>query len=228
MPVTVKISYQFKNQELLHWSLTHRSAGCNHNERLEFLGDSVLNCIISVELFNRYPHASEGELSRLRASLVKGETLAEIAKTIKLNKVLILGDGEIKSGGELRTSILANAVEALIGGIYLDSDYDNCKNVVLDLYNNYFKKLPLLEELRNTVLKDPKTRLQELLQSYKYGLPQYTIEQVLGKPHNQTFQVSCYITELDLLTKGIGSSKRKAEQVAADKMLQTLYSKHHD
>jgi ribonuclease-3 len=205
-----RLGFRFRDVGLLRQALTHRSHSTPHNERLEFLGDGVLNCVIAAELFTRFPGLREGELSRLRASLVRGERLHELANALGFASDLRLGEGELKSGGSQRPSILANVVEALIGAMYLDAGYDTTRAVVRRLYE------PLLEALdeRGTA-KDPKTQLQEWLQSRKYALPQYSVIATRGAAHDQRFEVECLIRELDLRTVGSGTSRRLAEQAAA-------------
>jgi len=208
------IDYKFINVNLLKDALTHRSAGANNNERLEFLGDSILNFVIAAELFERYPTSSEGDLSRLRASLVNKEGLYLVSQDLKLGDYLILGSGELKSGGYRRNSILADTVEAILGAVFMDSGFEHCHNLILQLYKYQ------LENIRDAdSLKDPKTRLQELLQSRKFGLPEYDVIEVVGKAHNQQFTVSCKIEKLELLTQGKATNRRKAEQQAADKII---------
>lgn len=211
------IGYQFDNLKLLETALTHRSVGAENNERLEFLGDSILSYIISDELYHRYPAADEGRLSRLRASLVKGETLAELARNLRLGDYLRLGSGELKSGGFRRASILADAFEAVLGAIYLDSDIKRVKTLILTLFDQKLASVSL-----KTTLKDPKTRLQELLQAQQKPLPEYRVESIEGKAHEQQFRVSCRIEGLEQLTTGVGSSRRKAEQAAAIEALKLL------
>lgn len=210
--------YQFRQQDLLKQALTHRSySRSNNNERLEFLGDSILNLIISNHIYLRFKDADEGDLSRIRASLVKEESLAQIAMDIGLGDHIRLGGGELKSGGFRRASILSDALEALIAAIYLDSDYAQTEATVLRLYHG---QLQTVDE--NANLRDPKTQLQEYLQARKMHLPRYQVEQTSGKSHNQVFTVSCNITDLELRSKGKGSSRKKAEQQAAQKILDKL------
>jgi len=204
------LGYRFREPRLLAQALTHRSHGAPHNERLEFLGDGVLNCIVTAELYRRFAGVREGELSRLRASLVCEPRLYEVATGLALGDHLRLGEGELKSGGFRRPSILADALEALIGAVYLDGGFDAASGVVLRLYG------PLLETLDATgVDKDPKTRLQEWLQSRQYALPQYSVLATRGAPHDQRFEVECLVRELDVRTSGSGTSRRLAEQEAA-------------
>jgi ribonuclease-3 len=212
------IGYQFRQQDLLEQALTHRSySRSNNNERLEFLGDSILNLIISNHIYLRFTDADEGDLSRIRASLVKEESLAQIAMDIGLGDHVRLGGGELKSGGFRRASILSDALEALIAAIYLDGDYAQTEATVLRLYHG---QLQTVDE--NANLRDPKTQLQEYLQARKMHLPRYQVEQTSGKSHNQVFTVSCNITDLELQSKGKGSSRKKAEQQAAQKILDKL------
>lgn len=211
--------YEFADPSLLQRALTHRSAQGDNNERLEFLGDSVLNLVVSDMVFQRYPRANEGELSRLRASLVRDSTLAQTAASIDLGDHLILGSGELKSGGFRRASILADAVEAVLGAIFLDGGFAAADAAVRELLTSRADSLPCVEEL-----KDPKTRLQEWLQAFGHTLPEYTTEAVTGKAHRQTFDVACTVPELSLVTSGKGSSRRDAEQAAAARMLDALAS----
>lgn len=210
--------YQFRDTQLLEQALTHRSYARNqNNERLEFLGDSVLSLAISRHIYQRFPGASEGELSRLRASLVKEATLASVAREIGLGDHLRLGSGELKSGGYRRASILADALEAIIGAVYLDADFVQAEAVVLRVYRSRLQDLDIEREL-----KDAKTRLQEYLQARGSDLPTYVVEKTTGKSHNQTFSVSCSIPHLELQSQGSGSSRKKAEQRAAQAILDQL------
>lgn len=214
------LDYQFQNKELIKEALTHRSAGSKNNERLEFLGDSILNFVIAADLFQRYPESPEGDLSRIRASLVNKEGLYTVSKQLKLGDYLILGSGELKSGGYRRNSILADTVEAIIGAVYQDSDFGQCQQLILKLYYELLENIPDADSL-----KDPKTRLQELLQSRKYGLPQYNIIEITGKAHNQQFKVTCEINELELQAEGKATNRRKAEQQAAEKIINLVEDK---
>lgn len=211
------LGYRFRDEELLGAALTHRSAGGTHYERLEFLGDSILNFIIAAALYERLPEAAEGDLSRYRASLVKGGTLAEIGASLELGTYLRLGPGELKSGGFRRKSILADAFEALIGAMYLDSGFETTAARVCELYRSRLDNLPSPSEL-----KDPKTRLQEWMQARGLPLPQYSVEAVAGESHNQTFTVVCEAEALKTKSSGKGSSRRRAEQAAADDLLKAL------
>ena len=196
-----RLGYQFKSPERLVLALTHRSNGNQNNERLEFLGDSIVNMVIAEYLYLHVEKAREGQLSRLRARMVKGVTLAEIGREFELGKYLRLGSGELKSGGFRRQSILADAVESVIGAIYLDSDFYTCREQVLRWFDLRLKKLDLQD-----TQKDPKTRLQEYLQSRQYPLPRYEVISVDGEAHSQTFQVCCVLSSLDRKTSGVGSS----------------------
>jgi len=214
-----RLSYQFNDPELLVTALTHRSANKRHYERMEFLGDAILNLIITDDLYHRFPKASEGKLSRLRASMVKGETLSQIAKSLELGEFLLLGSGELKSGGFRRESILADVFESIIGAIYLDQGYEQAKRFVLAMFEQR-----LVNADANVDLKDPKTRLQELLQSRGLELPVYEILNTHGKAHNQTFEVACHVAIAEKSTAATGNSRRKAEQGAASLMLEQLES----
>ncbi len=214
-----RLDYTFKNIIHLKQALTHCSAGPTNNERFEFLGDSVLSLVIAYALFLQFPYQSEGELSRLRAYLVKGEMLASIALEIELGEYLYLGQGELKSGGFRRASILADALEAIFAAIYLDGGLDACKHVILHLYHSRLNDPHLA-----TNLKDAKTRLQEYLQSKKYTLPEYKLIDIIGEEHDQIFHVMCEVKELHLSTQGKGETRRKAEQAAARILLQRIKS----
>lgn len=211
------LGHSFSDPELLQRALTHRSAGAANNERLEFLGDSLLNSIIAIELFRRRPQAPEGELSRLRAALVRGETLAGIARELEMSPALVMGEGERKSGGERRESILADAVEALVGAVFLDSDFETTRSLVLRLFAARLEDLPSADEL-----KDPKTRLQEFLQSRRHAPPAYEVVDVSGADHAQQFTVVCRIDALDCEQRATATSRRKAEQRAARACLDSL------
>lgn len=212
-----KIGYVFKDEALLDLALTHRSFKSNNNERLEYLGDAILSFVIAEALYFKFPKAKEGQLSRLRSLLVKGVTLAEMGKEFQIGDHLNLGGGELKSGGFRRESIIADAVEAIIGAIYLDSDQATCKRVILVWYEEKLASLSL-----EHTEKDPKTRLQEYLQSIKKELPVYEVSDITGEAHNQTFYVTCQIDPLHILTKNKGSSRRIAEQKAAKEALKLL------
>lgn len=220
MPVPVfveRLGYSFSDTQLLEVALTHRSMGRRNNERLEFLGDAVLGLCISERLFELFPDVEEGDLSRLRASLVNRESLAEIASDLDLGEQLRLGGGELKSGGFRRSSILADALEAIIGAVYLDGGFTAARALINRLYRGKLSSLPPPQEL-----KDPKTRLQEVLQSRNLSLPEYEVEQILGKEHEQRFRVVCRVPSSDLKGRGEGGSRRKAEQAAAAAVLRKL------
>ncbi|QIB51115.1 ribonuclease III [Pseudomonas sp. OIL-1] len=212
-----KIGYSFKDPDLLVLALTHRSLGGRNNERLEFLGDSILNFVAAEALFERFPQAREGQLSRLRARLVKGVTLAELAKGFELGEFLRLGSGELKSGGFRRESILADTTEAIIGAIYLDSGMEKARERTLFWLTEHIASLTLVDNN-----KDPKTRLQEYLQSRQCELPRYEVIESSGEAHCRTFKVECQVAPLDKPTFGAGSSRRCAEQEAAEKALIAL------
>jgi ribonuclease III len=202
--------YSFSNAGLLRQALTHRSFGVPHNERLEFLGDGVLNCVVAAVLFERFSQLPEGELSRLRASLVNQQSLFEVAQRIGLGSELRLGEGELKSGGAQRPSILADALEALIGAVFLDGGFAAAHALVLHLFEGQFAAAD-----PQAVGKDAKTLLQEFLQARRIALPQYSVIATAGEAHDQSFRVECAIPELNIRTQGEGSSRRSAEQVAA-------------
>ena len=212
-----QLGHSFQNQELMLLALTHRSFAGRNNERLEFLGDAILNFVAGEALFERFPQAREGQLSRLRARLVKGETLAVLARGFELGEYLRLGSGELKSGGFRRESILADALEALIGAIYLDAGMDVARERVLAWLANELDSLTLVD-----TNKDPKTRLQELLQSRAVELPRYEVVDIQGEPHCRTFFVQCEVALLNDKTQGQGASRRIAEQVAAAAALVAL------
>jgi ribonuclease-3 len=210
------LGHSFGDPALLQQALTHRSAGNSNNERLEFLGDAILGSVIAGELFRRFPAAREGRLSRLRATLVRRESLADIARSLQLGQYLQLGPGERKSGGHRRDSIMSDALEALFGAIFLDAGYEASRHCIISLYAG---RLETLSE--SIVLKDPKTRLQELLQAQRRPLPEYNVLQVSGAAHAQQFSVECSIPECPS-TRGEGGSRREAEQQAAEQMLLQL------
>lgn len=210
------LSYKFKKPDLLLEALTHCSAGLPHNQRLEFLGDSLLNMLIAEALYMRYASVPEGVLSHMRSTLVCGKTLAKIAQNFDLGKYVQLGPGELKSGGHRRSSILADAVEAIIAAIYLDSDFQTLKNILLRWYEER------LSQISTKVEKDPKTRLQEYLQSKRLPLPEYTVLEMSDDPNASFFKVLCEVVELELLAEGTGASRRSAEQEAANVMIKKL------
>lgn len=213
-----RIGYRFNNPGLLQQALTHRSHSTPHNERLEFLGDSVLNFIVAGEVFARFPALKEGELSRLRSSLVREQSLFEHADAIQLGEYLRLGEGELRSGGHRRPSILADAFEALVGAIYLDGKFEPAREAILRLYGDTLNNL----DPGVTVDKDAKTQLQEWLQSRKHALPQYQVIATQGAAHEQRFEVECLIEEFQLRTVGNGASRRLAEQEAAGRAFDLL------
>ncbi len=212
-----RLGYTFSDPELFELALTHRSVGNKNNERLEFLGDSILNYVVAEALYDRFPKAKEGQLSRLRAQLVKGATLAEIAKAFEIGDCLNLGVGELKSGGHRRESILADTVEALIAAIYIDGGAATCRERVLDWYQQRLAEVSLEDNQ-----KDAKTLLQEYLQSKQLALPVYNVTEVTGEAHAQIFKVECEINLLVTCAEGIGSSRREAEQKAAHQALIAL------
>jgi ribonuclease-3 len=215
------LRYRFDNAGLFDQALTHRSASGRNNERLEFLGDAVLDFVISEAVFRVRPEASEGDLSKLRASLVKDATLAELAANLGLGEFLVLGSGERKTGGHRRESILADALEAIFGAVFLDSGFQAAKELIERVYAGRLETLPEAGDLR-----DPKTRLQEWLQARKLSLPEYDLVEVSGKAHKQTFKVSCTVLEKSSVTHGVATTRRKAEQKAADDMLLELLEEH--
>lgn len=210
-----KLGHVFNNVSLLRQALTHRSHSVLHNERLEFLGDSVLNCVVASLLFEKYNKIDEGDLSRLRANLVKQQSLYEIALRLELAQFLRLGEGELKSGGFRRPSILADTLEALFGAIFLDAGFNAARDVIYGLY------MPILETVDPATLgKDAKTLLQEYLQSKKIALPIYTVAATHGAAHNQEFEVECSIPKLEIQVFGTGGSRRAGEQAAAKMALE--------
>ena len=212
-----RLGYTFHERKLLNLALTHRSHGAHNNERLEFLGDSILNLIIGEALFSRFPDAREGQLSRLRSQLVKGDTLAEIAREFALGECLILGEGELKSGGQQRDSILADCVEALIGAIYTETDFDTVRTHVLRWYQDRLAPLTI-----DTKAKDSKSRLLEHLQGLRKPLPEYEVVEAAGESHAQIFTVECRVVLLNQPVRAQASSRREAEKLAAAEVLQRL------
>ena len=204
------IGYRFNQPALLTRALTHRSHGAEHNERLEFLGDSVVNCAVALELYRKFPGLTEGELSRLRASLVSQPSLAAIATTSGFGKHLRLGEGELRSGGAQRPSMLADAVEAVIGAAFLDGGFDAAHAIVARLFSEPLHRIDPL-----TSGKDAKTLLQEYLQGRRMSLPRYSVIAIHGEAHEQLFEVECEISQLDIRCRGTGASRRSAEQQAA-------------
>lgn len=205
------IGHDFSNKALLTQALTHRSFGSTNNERLEFLGDGVLNFIVASQLYLKFPKLDEGDLSRLRAHLVKEPTLGEIALTLNIGDALKLGEGELKSGGWRRPSVLADALEAMIGAVFLDAGFAAAEGVVIKLFT------PLIEKIDPKAIgKDPKSLLQEYLQSKKIDVPTYEVLAIEGEAHCQTFRVECRVTKFNIVTQGEGTSRRAAEQQAAE------------
>ena len=215
-----QLQLEFNEPSLLQQALTHRSIGSNNNERLEYLGDAILGFVIADTLFKRFPKVKEGKLSRLRASLVKGVTLAEIARELNLGDVLILGPGELKSGGFRRESILADAVEAILGAFYLDSGLEQAQQLILHLFDERLDAIDIDE-----IIKDPKTRLQELLQSRKQSLPIYSVSEIKTKGSQPLFEASCQVELLNKPVIAQGNSHRKAEKKAAERALTLLEGK---
>ncbi|RUO68763.1 ribonuclease III [Idiomarina ramblicola] len=211
------VGHSFEQQDLLSQAMTHRSASSTHNERLEFLGDSILGLVIAEALYHKFPKVAEGDLSRMRAAIVCGRSLAKLGKKMGLGDFLSLGQGELKSGGYRRESILADAVEAIIGAIYLDSNMDTIRQVILNWFESQLTQIE-----PGTSQKDPKTRLQELLQSRQKPLPEYDVVATQGQAHNQQFTVNCSVEGIEGAFKGTGTSRRKAEQAAATAALEHL------
>lgn len=213
------IGYQFKNRQLLERAVTHRSFSSQHNERLEFLGDSVLNCVVGYALFLRDKHFTEGELSRVRSNLVCEKTLAEIARKVGLSDYLFMGEGEVKMGGRQRPSIMADALEALFGAVFFEAGFEEAQRVIMGLFD------PILNSLTPEQLsKDAKTRLQEFLQGQHCGLPQYAVVNITGPTHAQLFECECRIPTKHIVTRGTAMNRRAAEQEAAAKALAALHA----
>ncbi len=217
-PLSKRLGYTFQSEATLKQALTHRSASTPHNERLEFLGDAVLSLVISDALFKRYPNLKEGELSPLRAALVKGETLAVIAKELDLGSHLLLGPGEIKTGGTERTSILADAFEAILGAVFLDGGFKAAEALILRVYHSRLET----HQANQAAVKDSKTELQEYLHAHHIPLATYTLIQTKGAAHAQEFHVSCTIESLGLSKESSSTTRRKAEQLAAFAVLKQL------
>lgn len=210
IPLVDRLGHAFRRPALLVQALTHRSYGAAHNERLEFIGDAVLNCVVAAALVDRFPDLAEGELSRLRANLVNGETLARLARELALSAELHVGEGEVKSGGAGRPSILADALEAVFGAVFVDAGYEAARAAVERVYAAELSHLD-----PSALGKDPKTRLQEWLQARRLAVPEYAVVSVGGEAHAQVFGVECRIPSLSVVTSGTGSSRRAAEQAAA-------------
>jgi ribonuclease-3 len=219
--LSTRLGYLFQNTAYFTQALTHRSAGTPHNERLEFLGDAVLDLVIADVLLKRYPTHKEGELSLLRAELVKGESLAIIAKELQIGEALYLGPGETKTGGATRTSILANALEAILGAVFLDGGFQAAEKLILHVYHSRL----INHHANHTSVKDAKTELQEYLHANKIPLANYVLIQTEGAQHAQKFHVSCNIPSLKLSKKASGTTRRKAEQLAAAALLKYFNKK---
>ena len=205
------LGHAFRRPQLLAQALTHRSFGATHNERLEFVGDAVLNCVIAVALFERFPAIPEGELSRVRASLVNRDTLARLARGLSLGNAVHLGEGELRSGGSERPSILADALEAIFGAVFVDAGFAAARAVIERVYAAEFVDLDPA-----ALGKDPKTRLQEWLQARRIAVPEYAVIEIRGEAHAQTFTIECRIPALSIVAAGSGANRRAAEQAAAD------------
>lgn len=212
-----RLGYRFRDTALLDQALTHRSYGSPHNERLEFLGDGVLGCVVAEFLYGRFPSLPEGKLTRLRAGLVREETLCERARELELNKYMHLGEGELANSGGPRASILADAMEAVFGAVLLDGGYDAARAAVLAVYGNALQELD-----PDRTRKDAKTRLQEYLQARRSPLPHYRVTATRGAAHHQIFEVECVVAELDVRSTGSGTSRQRAEQQAAEGVLKEL------
>ncbi len=216
-PLERAIDYSFADTALLKTALTHRSYGSPHNERLEYLGDSILNAVIAHQLFERFPQIAEGDLSRLRANLVRQNSLHQLAISLSLGQYLQLGEGELRSGGAARPSILADALEAVFGAVWLDGGFDASSRVIVRLYDGMLSEIIL-----GKPIKDAKTRLQEFLQGRRLSLPKYVLTEIDGEAHAQLFNIVCEIADLRLKTTGQGASRRAAEQSAAESALEEL------
>lgn len=215
----IAIDHTFTDEALLRQALTHRSYGVPHNERLEFIGDAVLNCVIALALYERYPALAEGDLSRVRAHLVNKETLAEVARRLNLGTSIRLGEGEVRSGGAARASILADAMEAVFGAVFVDAGFDEARRTIDAAYADVLRDADPA-----TLGKDPKTRLQEWLQAKRMAVPEYAIVATEGEAHAQRFSVECRIPDLAIVAAGVGSSRRAAEQDAATAALTAVTS----
>lgn len=212
-----RLGYEFKNAQFLKQALTHCSVGAANNERFEFLGDAALSFVIANALFQKFPEQTEGDLSRLRAYLVRGEMLAKIATEIELGDYLHLGQGELKTGGFRRASILSDALEAVFAAVFFDGGFDKVQEVILNVYESRLSDPELYQNL-----KDSKTQLQEYLQAKKYSLPEYSLDSIEGEEHEQIFHVSCRVSSLKLIATGQADNRRKAEQHAALQMIHKL------
>jgi ribonuclease III len=203
--------YTFRRPELLRQALTHRSFGAPHNERLEFVGDAILNCVVGIALFERFPALPEGDLSRMRAGLVNKDTLAQVARQMDLGAEIRLGEGEVKSGGAQRSSILADALEAIFGAVFLDGGFDAARSVIVACYADVLRDADPA-----TIGKDPKTKLQEWLQARRRPVPEYVVIETRGEAHEQQFTVECRVPGMGIVASGEGGSRRAAEQAAAE------------
>lgn len=216
-PLRLELDYAFRRSELLRQALTHRSFGAPHNERLEFVGDAVLNCVVAAALYERFPALPEGELSRMRAGLVNKDTLAQVARKLDLGPQIRLGEGELKSGGALRASILADALEALFGAVLLDGGFDAARATIVACYGD------VLRNADPAILrKDPKTQLQEWLQARRLPVPDYAVTSTTGEAHEQQFAVECRIPGMRIVASGEGSSRKVAEQAAAEAAIASI------
>jgi ribonuclease-3 len=216
-PLRLELNYAFRRSELLRQALTHRSFGAPHNERLEFVGDAVLNCVVAAALYERFPALPEGELSRMRAGLVNKDTLAQVARKLDLGPQIRLGEGELKSGGALRASILADALEALFGAVLLDGGFDAARATIVSCYGD------VLRNADPAILrKDPKTQLQEWLQARRLPVPDYAVTSTTGEAHEQQFAVECRIPGMRIVASGEGSSRKVAEQAAAEAAIASI------
>ncbi len=211
------LNYQFRDSKLLENALSHRSYSSENNERIEFLGDSILNMVIALELFHRFPTHQEGELTRMRAKLVRGDTLAELAREFELGRYIKMSSSELRSGGSERDSILADSLEAIIGAIYLDSGFEMCQQCIVRWFGSRLEHPELISQL-----KDPKTELQEFLQGRQMELPEYIIEEITGEAHDQIFKVSCHIKGVPISTFGVDTTRRRAEKKAAEQMFEKI------
>lgn len=211
------LNYQFVNRELLKIALTHSSAAKNNNERVEFLGDSIVNFVVGNYLYNKFPEAQEGQLSRMRAALVKGEALSELSKSFNVSDALIVGPGETRINGNYHSSILAGTMEAIIGAVYLDSNFETCQACVMRWYGDTLKEISLEHQY-----VDPKTQLQEILQSQKKDLPSYAVMSQKGGAQKQVFTVSCTVAAFNEVTTAQGGNRKQAEQAAAAMMIERI------
>jgi ribonuclease-3 len=217
----VKLGYAFRQPALLRQALTHRSHSIPNNERLEFLGDSILNFVVALRLYERFPKLSEGELSRLRANLVNQASLFEVADLLRIGEAIAFGEGELKSGGFRRPSILADALEAIFGAVFLDGGFGAAEKLISDLFG---EKIAALDP--KAVAKDAKTQLQEWLQGRKIALPSYQVTTIRGEAHDQTFCIECSVPSLSVKASGEGASRRAAEQAAAAKVFEQIILEH--